>query len=183
VARTILRRLPSDYAHLLASGHFAEEAVLLERLSRPEHLAAAAAAMGPDEAARLADRLLARWGRIGDGELAPAVAIVGPDEVRLGDEPRTITLAVATLGVDDGWEARWIGDLDVAEDGRSAALRLDAPSAGAPVSVSVGVRLIGRTTGKRCALSATKSIRLYPGPAADPATDPKKPVEERPEPR
>ena len=160
VARTIVGRLPDDYAHLLAAEHFSEEAAVLARLARPEHLAAGAAAMDLAEARWLADRLLARWGRIGEARLGPAVAIAGPDEIWLSDEPRTIAFSLATLGIEEGWEAQWMGDVSVAEDGCSATLMLDPPAGEEPVAVTIGVRLMGRAAGERCALSASKSIRL-----------------------
>jgi hypothetical protein len=160
VVDTIARQLPTDYAHLLGTERFAEEATLLERLRRPEHRAAATAAMSPAEAERLAERLLARWARIAEAKLEPAVAIIGPDEVWLGDEPRTITLSLTTLGLDDGWEAQWIGDLAVAEDGRTAELKLEPPVGEQPVTVSAGVRVMGRAGGKRCVMSAQRRIDL-----------------------
>ena len=160
VARAISRRLTEDCAYLLGTEHFAEEAALLERLRRPEHLAQGVEAMQPAEAARLAERLLARWGRIGEVELEPAVAILGPDDVWLSDQPCKITLRLATLGVEEGWNAHWMGDLSVAEDGHIAELKLEPPVGEEPVTVTLGVRLMGRAEDERCVLSAQRCIEV-----------------------
>jgi hypothetical protein len=160
VAGAIARRLANDYEELLATERFTEEAALLERLRRPEHVSEGVAYMEPAEAGWLAERLLARWARVADVELGPAVAIVGPDQVWLGDEPQVVTLRLATLGIEDGWDTEWMGDVSVAEDGRSAELKLYPPDGRAPSTLSVGVRLIGRVGDERRVLSALRSLRL-----------------------
>jgi hypothetical protein len=160
LVKAISKRLPEDYAYLLEQERFSEEVASLERLRRPEHLSQAIRAMRDVEAAWLAERLLARWSRIGEVKLEPAVAIQGPDEVWLGDAPRTITLNLATLGVEEGWRAQWMGDLSISEDGQKAQLNLEPPVGEEPVRVNLGVRLLGRAEGARCVLSAQRCIEV-----------------------
>ena len=108
----------------------------------------------------MADLLLERWGRIDAVELDPAAAILGPDEIWVADEARTVTLGLALLGLDDEWEADWGGDAKPSEDGRQAALSVTPLPAGGRPICRARLRVIGRAGGKRAVVTAAHDVQV-----------------------
>jgi hypothetical protein len=159
VVRSLLRRLPEDHAALLDAERFAEGRAALARLAAAGAVEAAVAATAPAEAAALADRLLERWGHIGEVRLEPHAAILGPEEIWLGEEaPREIAFDLAVSGLAEGWSANWSGEARPDADGRAAVLEL-RPEAGADTA-RLAVRVIGRGPEGRCILAAGRTIPL-----------------------
>ncbi len=160
VAACLVRRLPDRFATLLAAESFADGREAVGRLADPAALAAGAAAMAPEEAAWMADLLLERWGRIDAVELEPAAAILGPDEIWVADEARTVTLGLALLGLEDDWEADWSGDAKPSEEGRQAALSIIPLAAGGRPISRARVRVIGRADGKRAVVTTSHDVQV-----------------------
>lgn len=159
---TISRQLPEEFRQVLGHERFTEETAALRRLADKTHLAAGVDAMGDDEAAWLADLMGRRWGRLSERDIGPAVAIVGPSEIWFGAEGCRLTLSLAALGLDPGWEARWLGDLDVSDDTRIAEVSIPATTEAPPPpqSISVAVKVSGRAGDQRCVLTATRDITV-----------------------
>jgi hypothetical protein len=160
VASSLVRRLPGQLGTLLAAPRFEDGRSAMTRLSTPEALAQGVAAMAPEEAAWLAALLLERWSLIGEVELDPAVAIVGPTDIWLSHASRDIIYEIATLGVEEGWTAQWAGDAQPSADGRRAVLTAHPPEDDQDSTARMTVRLMGRAAGTRCILVATRSVRL-----------------------
>lgn len=160
VVASLVRRLPDQCATLLAADRFAEGREAIARLADVQAAAAGARAMAPAEADWMADLLLQRWARIAPVDLDPAVAIAAPEAIWLGPEPCEVPLTIATLGLDDGWQADWSGDVWPSEDGREAVLRVPAKPQDDRPTRWARVRVIGRAGGSRCVVGASCEIRL-----------------------
>lgn len=160
VLRSLAARLPAQVAPLLEHTRFADDAAALARFAQVAHADAATAALPPEEAAWLADLLLERWARIADPVLDPDVAIVAPDEVWLGKEPRRVPLAIETSGVDPDWEAVWEGDVVPGPPARTGQLLAGPPPGNAPVLLRATARVRARAGGERCVLVAQATVRV-----------------------
>ena len=160
VAACLVRQLPERFATLLAAEPFADGRDAVGRLADPVALAAGAEAMAPDEAAWMADLLLQRWGRIATVQLDPAAAILGPDDVWVAGEARTVMLGLALLGFDGDWEADWGGDVSPLEGGRQAALAIVPLAAGGRPVCRARARVIGRAGGKRAVVTAAHDVQV-----------------------
>jgi hypothetical protein len=138
LVRSLGQHLPPEFATMLAAPRFSDGAAALARLSQPEHLAAALAGLSEQEAGRLADRLLARWQRVGGVRLEPAVALTGPREVWVGARPVAVTFHLIAVGLADGWETVWEGATPGADPARSAEVEV------APINDEISAPLIVR---------------------------------------
>ena len=109
IVRELVRQLPGQMAGLLDDARFDGGRAALTRLGNESTLDATVASLAPDEAERLADRLLARWQLLAPVALEPAAAIDAPDEVWVGDAPVRVELTVRVVDADPGWEVVWDG--------------------------------------------------------------------------
>lgn len=155
VMASLRRRLPSQLEGLLAHPRFAAGAAALDRLS-DDALADAIGALPPDEAAAIADALLARWARLADVVLDPHAGIVHPDEVWIGARPVVIAIAVEVVEADVD-DVAWDGAVADA-DPRRATITIPAPAASGPADVFVRAHVRARTAAGRCALVASARI-------------------------
>jgi hypothetical protein len=146
VVTSLVRRVPDELPTLLAAERFADGAAALRRLAAPDHLAAATAATGPDEAAWLAELLLARWAAVGTAELDPAAALLGPDVVAVGEQVRLVAVADA---VADDWTVAWPVGVTPDPDDARAGLLVAVPGS------STTARVIARSDTGRVVLPAT----------------------------
>ena len=159
----LARRLPEQMGPLMKADRFAEDVQALARLAHAEHRQAALDAMAPEEAQWMADRLMQRWARLGSVEVGPAVALVGPTPLWLGQAPQACTLRLATLGVDEILRVRWAGP-GVIGRGEQATWQLTEPRQPAALpSAQVEVR----ARGQRHLLRAKLSITLLEGTPPD----------------
>jgi hypothetical protein len=160
VVRSLVIALPRDYATLLAAERFAEAREAVTRLGNAERLAAAIAATTPGEADALADRILERWTRLGPVRLEPAVAILGPAEIWIGDTAQDTLYRVAATGLDPDWSALWSGDAAALPDGRTATLALPSTAFGSGGHARLAVRVMGRHASGRCILTTDRVVTL-----------------------
>jgi hypothetical protein len=107
--QSMARHLPVQLEGLLAHAKFTDGAAALRRFTDEHHVRAALAALDELEAEWLADQLLERWRAIGEPTLDPIAAIDAPHEIWVGVDPVRITVEVAVLGGEPGWEVIWDG--------------------------------------------------------------------------
>jgi len=158
VLEALAQALPSELATLLAAPRFAAGAAALARLSHPARRDAALRSLHPSEIEWLADELVARWARLAPPHLPPAVALLVPDDVQVGDRPQQVVLQLCAAGILPDWTARWHG-AEPAPDGTSATLSVPATGATpAAVTVRVHVHARGAADGARHALVAEATI-------------------------
>ena len=159
VVRSLLRHLPQELDILWRAERFAEQTRCIRRLMDGGCLRDAVAQTADAEAQWLAQVLEARWRRIGAVRLDPAVAVVGPAEVWVGGQARSVRLDVATLDLAEDWRAEWLGALVAAEDTRSCTVTVDPIIGSDPVFYDVTVRVTGRSGGRRCIQTAQHRIQ------------------------
>jgi hypothetical protein len=154
VVRSLGHHLAVELAGLLQHPRFADGAHALARLADDTHLGTAVTALADDEAAWLADVLLARWSALGEPVLDPAAAIVAPSEVWLGAEAVRIAVEVVVVGAEPGWDAVW--------DGASTASGARAVLVAAPGASTCACRVHvrARTAAGRVALTASARIAI-----------------------
>jgi hypothetical protein len=155
VVRALARQLPAQLDGLLDHVRFAAGAGALARLGEPATLDAALAAVGDDEAAWLADRLLERWRLIGEPVFEPEAVLVAPAEAWVGREPVRVPIELIVDGADPGWEAIWDGATTAGDPARAVAI---ADPAAELVSVRAHVR--ARAGVARVALTAVAHIAI-----------------------
>jgi len=158
VMASLRRRLPAQLEGLLAYPRFATGVAALDRLS-DDALADAIGGLPPEEAAAIADALVARWARLAEVVLDPHAGIVHPDEVWIGTRPVVIAVAVEVVEADVD-DVAWDGAVADA-DPRRATITIPAPAAAGPAEVFVRAHVRARTAAGRCALvaSARMSVR------------------------
>jgi hypothetical protein len=179
VVDSLTRRLPEQLEALLASDRLADGRAALERLSAPGAAAAAAATVAPEEADRLAGLLLDRWAAVAAAELDPAVAIVGPDELWVSEEPGPVTYELATAGIDPDWTAEWTGGATPEDGGRRALLDVKVPDGDAEAVLRLQARVFARAAGRRRVLVAERAVGIASARnAAGEPDGPARPVEE-----
>jgi hypothetical protein len=159
VVRSLLRHLPQELDILWRAERFAEQTRCIRRLMDGDCLRDAVAETADAEAQWLAQVLEARWRRIGEVRLDPAVAVVGPAEVWVGGQVRSVRLDVATLDLAEDWRAEWLGAVVAAEDTRSCTVTVDPIIGSDPVFYDVTVRVTGRCGGRRCIQTAQHRIQ------------------------
>lgn len=158
VVRALARHLPGQMAGLLEHARFAGGRAALGRLSADAAVEAAIAAVSPEEAADLAGLLVARWAQIGVVALDPDAAIVGPDELWLGDAPVRVALELQVVDAEPGWEAVWDGAAAGPDPARAVAVA--SPPGDEPAVLAVRAHVRARTAAGRGALVATARIAL-----------------------
>lgn len=160
VIHSLAARLPEQMTGLLDAPRFADGAAALARLSDPSHAREAVNAMVPDEATWMADRLIERWERIAPVVLEPAAFIVIPETIWLADRPARVSITLATIGVDDDWDAVWEGAVAPGPASKTSVLLAPPPEGEAPAEVSVRARVRARANGQRCLLIAEARVAL-----------------------
>jgi hypothetical protein len=148
----LARTLPGQLPALLEASRFDDLRPALARLADPDRAAAAAAAMAEEEAAWLAELLLARWAAVAPLVLEPAAAILAPREIWLGRQARLVPLEVVVDGLEEGWQATWEGDLCGETTAASVRLMVRPPAGDGPAVATARVRVAGRAEGKRTLL-------------------------------
>lgn len=154
---SLRRRLPGQLEGLLDHPRFAAGREALARLD-DEAVAAAVAAMPPEEAEAIAAALRERWAALAELELEPTAAIVAPDEVWLGHRPVAIPLSIE---VDDGVtvdEVAWDGA--TAQSRTTASITAQPPADDRPALLAIRAHVRARTTAARTILVATARITL-----------------------
>jgi len=159
VVRSLLQHLPQELEILWQAERFAEQTRCIRRLMDGDRLRDAVAQTADEEAQWLAQVLEARWGRIGEVRLDPAVAVVGPAEVWVGRQARSVRLDVATLDLAEDWRAEWLGAVAAAGDAGSCTVTVEPITGSAPVFHDVTVRVMGRSGGRRCIQTAHHRIQ------------------------
>lgn len=158
VLRGLARQLPGQVAVLLGDRRFADGRAALGRLGDDAALRAAVDAIGPDEAAWLADQLLERWRRLGPVTLEPEAAIDGPDEIWVGATPVRVELAVLVVDAEPGGDVIWDGATAGPDPTRAVVVITSPGDAAATLSVRAHVR--ARAATGRVALVATARIAV-----------------------
>lgn len=158
--RSLATKLPDQMAGLLDAPRFADGAAALSRLGDEAHARSGAEAMTPAEASWMADRLFERWARIADATLDPAVFVVAPDELWMGDRSAQIPVTLATLGIDDDWDAIWEGSVLPGPPGKTCTLTASPPAGEAAAEAVVRARARARANGRRCVLVAEARVKL-----------------------
>ncbi len=151
VVRSLAAALPGQMGTLLDAPRFAEGKEALLRLAAASTADEAAAAMTPEEAARLADVLLERWSFLADPVLQPAAAILAPGEIWMGEHAVRVEVTLATSGLEEGWEAVWEGSVVEGPPAQVAVLLAQPPEGGGRAQARVRARVRGRATGGRAA--------------------------------
>lgn len=160
VIRSLTTKLPAQMAGLLEAPRFAEGAAALARLGDEAHARSGAEAMTPEEASWMADRLFERWARIADAALDPAVFVVAPEELWMGDRAVQVPVSLSTLGIDDDWEAVWEGSVLPGPPGKTCTLLASPPAGEAAAEAVVRARVRARASGQRCVLLAEARVKL-----------------------
>lgn len=157
IVASLRRRLPGQLEGLLEHPRFAAGREALARLD-DEAVAAAVAAMSPEEAEAIAAALLERWSALAEVELEPTAAIVAPDEVWIGHRPVAIPLSIE---VGDGItvdEVAWDGA--ASQSCTTASITAQPPADDRPAILSVRAHVRARTTTARTILVATARITI-----------------------
>jgi hypothetical protein len=160
--RSLAQALPVEMASLLEGARFSDGVAALRRLSEEGYLQEAVAELSNEEAAWLAELLFERWSRIQTPHLLPAVALVVPEEIWLGDRPARIDISIATSGIASDYEALWHG-ADAVPGAKAKAVAMVEPFMDdGPRTLAVTVRVRARVEngGQRCLLSAEARVAL-----------------------
>lgn len=160
VLRSLNQHLPGQLEGLLDNSRFVEGAAALRRLGDSAHLEAALARMSPEEAGWLAGVIEERWGWVAEVRLDPEVAIVAPEEVWIGAEPVRVPLALASVGLDPGFEAVWEGAVVPGPPSPKAILVANPPSGSEPAVAKVRAHVRASAGGKRCILVAQAQVQV-----------------------
>lgn len=159
VLRSLAAALPAQVGPLLDAPRFDEGRDALLRIAKDA--AGAAAALAPEEAAWMADTLLARWALVADPVLEPFAAIVAPDAIWIGERAVRMPITVATTGVEDDWEAVWEGAVIAGPPAQTAVLEALPPPESGRAAVIVRARVRARARGgARVMLVAEAEIAL-----------------------
>ena len=150
VVRSLAEHLPRQLETLLAFGRFEEGRAALARLAAPGAAERAVAELREGEAERLTALLLERWETIAPVVLEPTAIVVGPREVWVADQPRTVQYDVATIGLADGWTAEWSAGSNV--------LEVPVPD-DEDVELRISVRVFGRAGGRRRIVTGERRVR------------------------
>ncbi len=168
VVESISKGTTEDLAAWLKALSLDSGAEALGRLSNQAAVADAVVRLDQREAAWLAAKLLVRWQRIAPLQLQPAAAILCADEVWLARGTKQLEVSIATSELESEWEVAWSG-VD-SEQGKTATLRLEAPSGNAEVTRQCSARIRGKSRGKRCLVVASKMVWVRkPVAVLDPA--------------
>ncbi|APR75682.1 Hypothetical protein A7982_01028 [Minicystis rosea] len=160
VVRSLTTKLPEQMSGLLEMPRFADGSAALARLADSVHARSGAEAMPPEEARWMSDRLLERWSRIAPVSLDPAVFVVAPDELWMGDRAVQAPVSLATLGIEDDWEAIWEGSVLPGPPGKTCTLSASPPAGDTAAEAVVRARVRARASGQRCVLVAEARVKL-----------------------